>query len=56
MILYLQYYHNFDHTGNHSSYFLKEVLSNLADMQELPDEDFPFRKQVLIFLIINMNV
>ncbi|XP_041004716.1 RRP12-like protein [Juglans microcarpa x Juglans regia] len=36
----------FDKLGHHSSYFLKEVLSNLADMQKLPDEDFPFRKQL----------
>lgn len=36
----------FDKLGQYSSYFLKGALKSLADMQELPDEDFPFRKQL----------
>uniref|UniRef100_A0A2N9GW92 Uncharacterized protein n=1 Tax=Fagus sylvatica TaxID=28930 RepID=A0A2N9GW92_FAGSY len=31
---------------HYSSYFLRGILSSLADMQKLPDEDFPFRKQL----------
>ena len=40
---------NFFHTGHYSSYFLRGILSSLAKMQKLPDEDFPFRKQVLCY-------
>ncbi|KAI4376476.1 hypothetical protein MLD38_014233 [Melastoma candidum] len=36
----------FTKLGNHASYFLRGTLLNLADMQKLPDEDFPFRKQL----------
>lgn len=36
----------FDKLGHYSSYFLRGILSSLADMQKLPDEDFPFRKQL----------
>ncbi|KAL5853701.1 hypothetical protein ACOSQ3_008819 [Xanthoceras sorbifolium] len=36
----------FDKLGNYSSYFMRGTLRNLADMQNLPDEDFPFRKQL----------
>uniref|UniRef100_A0A6N2L0E4 Uncharacterized protein n=1 Tax=Salix viminalis TaxID=40686 RepID=A0A6N2L0E4_SALVM len=36
----------FDKLGNYSSYFMRGTLKNLADMQRLPDEDFPFRKQL----------
>lgn len=36
----------FDKLGHYSSYFLRGVLSSLAKMQKLPDEDFPFRKQL----------
>lgn len=36
----------FNCQGQYSSYFLRGTLKSLADMQELPDEDFPFRKQV----------
>ncbi|CAI9764639.1 unnamed protein product [Fraxinus pennsylvanica] len=32
--------------GKYSSYFLRGTLKSLADMQKLPDEDFPFRKQL----------
>ncbi|KAH8505512.1 hypothetical protein H0E87_012659 [Populus deltoides] len=32
--------------GNYSSYFMRGTLKNLADMQRLPDEDFPYRKQL----------
>lgn len=31
---------------------MKGTLKNLADMQSLPDEDFPYRKQVFIDLDI----
>ena len=34
-------------TGDSSSYLLRRTLTNLTDMQKLPDEDFPFRKQVM---------
>ncbi|XP_062143407.1 uncharacterized protein LOC133851110 isoform X1 [Alnus glutinosa] len=36
----------FDKLGHYSSYLLRGILSSLADMQKLPDEDFPFRKQL----------
>ncbi|XWS17532.1 hypothetical protein CRYUN_Cryun33cG0075300 [Craigia yunnanensis] len=36
----------FGKLGYYSSYFMKETLKNLADMQSLPDEDFPYRKQL----------
>ncbi|KAK6139545.1 hypothetical protein DH2020_026714 [Rehmannia glutinosa] len=36
----------FDKLGKYSSYFLKETLNSLADMQKLPDGDFAFRKQL----------
>ncbi|KAH7851415.1 hypothetical protein Vadar_011301 [Vaccinium darrowii] len=36
----------FDKLGGYSSYLLKGTLKNLADMQKLPDEDFPYRKQL----------
>lgn len=36
----------FDKLGEFSSYFLKSTLKNLEGMQQLRDEDFPFRKQV----------
>ncbi|XP_058214149.1 uncharacterized protein LOC131325744 [Rhododendron vialii] len=36
----------FDKLGGYSSYLLKGTLNNLADMQKLPDEDFPYRKQL----------
>ncbi|KAK0572072.1 hypothetical protein LWI29_025683 [Acer saccharum] len=36
----------FDKLGNYSSYFMKGTLKNLADMQNLPDEDFSYRKQL----------
>ncbi|KAF9680360.1 hypothetical protein SADUNF_Sadunf06G0113100 [Salix dunnii] len=29
-----------------SSYFMRETLKNLADMQRMSDEDFPYRKQL----------
>jgi ribosomal RNA-processing protein 12 len=32
--------------GSDSPYFMRGILKNLEDMQKLPDEDFPFRKQV----------
>ncbi|KAJ4827707.1 hypothetical protein Tsubulata_029798 [Turnera subulata] len=34
------------HKGNYSSYFMKGTLKNLADMQRLSDDDFPYRKQL----------
>ncbi|OMP11677.1 Armadillo-like helical [Corchorus capsularis] len=36
----------FDKLGYYSSYFMKGTLKNLANMQSLPDEDFPYRKQL----------
>ncbi|XP_073032157.1 uncharacterized protein [Primulina eburnea] len=36
----------FDKLGKDSFLFLKETLKSLADMQKLPDGDFPFRKQL----------
>ncbi|XAR51105.1 hypothetical protein NMG60_11005643 [Bertholletia excelsa] len=36
----------FDKLGMYSAYLLKRTLSNLADMQKLPDEDFQYRKQL----------
>ncbi|KAK9275403.1 hypothetical protein L1049_022667 [Liquidambar formosana] len=36
----------FDKLGNSSSYLLRGTLKSLADMQQLPDEDFPYRKQL----------
>ncbi|XP_047337645.1 RRP12-like protein [Impatiens glandulifera] len=36
----------FNKLGVHSFYLLKGTLIGLADMQTLPDEDFPFRKQL----------
>ncbi|CAL5397016.1 unnamed protein product [Camellia sinensis] len=36
----------FDKLGVYSPYLLKGTLENLADMQKLPDEDFPHRKQL----------
>lgn len=38
----------FDKLGEFSSYFLKDTLKNLERMQQLRDEDFPFRKQVFM--------
>ncbi|XP_071737282.1 uncharacterized protein [Rutidosis leptorrhynchoides] len=36
----------FDKLGEYSSYFLKNTLKNLEDIQKLPDEDFPYRQQL----------
>ncbi|KAL2533290.1 ARM repeat superfamily protein [Abeliophyllum distichum] len=36
----------FEKLGKYSSYFSRGTLKSLADMQKLPDEDFPFRKQL----------
>ncbi|XP_062091199.1 uncharacterized protein LOC133797338 [Humulus lupulus] len=36
----------FDKLGFDSSYLMRGILKSLADMQKLPDEDFPFRKQL----------
>ncbi|GAV70952.1 NUC173 domain-containing protein [Cephalotus follicularis] len=36
----------FDKLGYYSSVFMRGTLQNLADMQKLPDKDFPFRKQL----------
>ncbi|GLT76220.1 hypothetical protein SLA2020_478930 [Shorea laevis] len=36
----------FDKLGYYSSYFMKGTIKNLADMQSLSDEDFPYRKQL----------
>ncbi|RDX76023.1 RRP12-like protein, partial [Mucuna pruriens] len=36
----------FHKLGNYSPYFMRRILKNLEDVQKLPDEDFPFRKQL----------
>ncbi|XP_027329216.1 RRP12-like protein isoform X2 [Abrus precatorius] len=36
----------FDKLGNYSPYFMSGILKNLEDVQKLPDEGFPFRKQL----------
>ncbi|XP_061361599.1 uncharacterized protein LOC133305400 [Gastrolobium bilobum] len=36
----------FHKLGNYSPYFMRGILKNLEDMQKLPDEDFPFKKQL----------
>ncbi|XP_010509765.1 PREDICTED: RRP12-like protein isoform X2 [Camelina sativa] len=36
----------FDKLGEDSAYFLRKTLEDLSDMQELPDEGFPYRKQL----------
>ncbi|KAE9602507.1 hypothetical protein Lalb_Chr12g0200311 [Lupinus albus] len=32
--------------GTYSPYFMRGILKNLEEVQKLPDEDFPFRKQL----------
>ncbi|KAK2455632.1 RRP12 protein [Trifolium repens] len=36
----------FHKLGSNSPYFMRGILKNLEDMQKLPDEDFPIRKQL----------
>ncbi|KAL5572312.1 hypothetical protein UlMin_021909 [Ulmus minor] len=36
----------FDKLGEASFYLMRGILKSLADVQKLPDEDFPFRKQL----------
>ncbi|KAK2985261.1 hypothetical protein RJ640_009169, partial [Escallonia rubra] len=36
----------FDKLGEHSCYLLRGTIKSLAGMQKLPDEDFPYRKQL----------
>ncbi|XP_060189622.1 uncharacterized protein LOC132618605 [Lycium barbarum] len=36
----------FDKLGCYSAHLLKGTLQSLADMQKLPDEDFPYRRQL----------
>ncbi|KAL5068261.1 hypothetical protein RYX36_019148 [Vicia faba] len=36
----------FHKLGSNSLYFMRGILKNLEDMQKLPDEDFPFKKQL----------
>ncbi|CAN8285157.1 unnamed protein product [Cochlearia groenlandica] len=40
----------FDKLGEDSKYFMRKTLEDLSDMQDLPDEGFPFRKQVRLLL------
>lgn len=42
----------FFHAGIYSSYFMRGTMKSLADMQNLPDESFPFRKQVFFFFFL----
>nr|XP_043627919.1 RRP12-like protein [Erigeron canadensis] len=36
----------FDKLGEFSSYFLKSTLKSMEEIQKLPDDDFPYRKQL----------
>ncbi|KAF8100994.1 hypothetical protein N665_0212s0035 [Sinapis alba] len=36
----------FDKLGEDSSYFMRKTLQDLSDMKDLPDEDFPYTKQL----------
>ncbi|TQD93685.1 hypothetical protein C1H46_020689 [Malus baccata] len=36
----------FDKLGVYSSYFMSSAIKSMAEMEKLPDEDFPFRKQL----------
>ncbi|KAL4572212.1 hypothetical protein LXL04_018982 [Taraxacum kok-saghyz] len=45
----------FDKLGEFSSYFLKGTLKSLQDIQKLPDEDFPYRKQLHDCLGVAVN-
>ncbi|XP_047157816.1 RRP12-like protein [Vigna umbellata] len=36
----------FQKLGNQSPYFMRGILKNMEEVQKLPDEDFPFRKQL----------
>ncbi|KAK7265474.1 hypothetical protein RJT34_33094 [Clitoria ternatea] len=36
----------FNKLENYSPYFMRGILRNLEDVQKLPEEDFPFRKQL----------
>ncbi|CAF1817089.1 unnamed protein product [Brassica oleracea var. botrytis] len=36
----------FNKLGEESSYFMRKTLEDLSDMQDLPDEGFPYRKQL----------
>ncbi|KAG2326830.1 hypothetical protein Bca52824_009558 [Brassica carinata] len=36
----------FNKLGEDSSYFMRKTLEDLSDMQDLPDEGFPYRKQL----------
>ncbi|KAL2338811.1 hypothetical protein Fmac_013257 [Flemingia macrophylla] len=36
----------FHKLGNYSPYFMGGILKNMEDVQKLPDEEFPFRKQL----------
>ncbi|KAK7363336.1 hypothetical protein VNO77_05476 [Canavalia gladiata] len=36
----------FHKLGNYCPYFMRGILKNLEDVQKLPDEDFPFRRQL----------
>lgn len=37
--------------GIYSSYFMRGIIKSLTDMQNLPDESFPFRKQVVCLFV-----
>jgi hypothetical protein len=34
---------------------MKGTLKSLADMQKLPEKEFPFRKQVLVFHVLKFK-
>lgn len=35
-------------SGEDASYFMRKTLEDLSDMKDLPDEDFPYTKQVTL--------
>lgn len=37
--------------GEDSAYFMRKALEDLSDMQDLPDEGFPYRKQVTVLFL-----
>lgn len=43
--------HSLNFTGENSTYFMRKTLQDLSDMQDLPDEGFPHRKQVTVLVL-----
>lgn len=38
-------------SGEDSAYFMRKTLEDLSEMQDLPDEGFPHRKQVTVLYL-----